>query len=123
MNKPKWDATLPEKAKLAMQKASESEIEEALKHATQFLEALPWKGQRVSSTQALSWPRKGVFRQDGTAAEGVPEEVKHACCEVAGFILAKIPFNASSLAYVFAIAGDFIEETDLVGVSSRPTWH
>lgn len=66
MSAPKWDSSLPEKAKLAWEKALDAEKELALKQATQFLETLPWKGEKVDPMQSLAWPRKGVFRKDGS---------------------------------------------------------
>ncbi|MEP1592882.1 DnaT-like ssDNA-binding protein [Sulfitobacter sp.] len=123
MKKLKWDHTLPAKVKAAMQKASEEELETSLKQATKFLETLPWKGEKLSPLQALAWPRKGVFRKDGTPVEGVPTEVKHACYEVAGFILADIPMSATSMAYVFYVAGDLIEDLRPEHIPKGVTWH
>jgi len=119
----KWDKTLPEKGRKAALVASDAEKEEALKHATDFLGTLPWKGTKLTEVQALDWPRKGVYRKDGTPVEGVPQEIRDACMMVAGFILAKIPFNAISLAHVFAVAGDFIDETEDYQTPQRVTWH
>lgn len=61
--------------------------EEALRRATDFMEQvyrLNWKGSRINSTQALSWPRYG-FEVDGyyLPSNTVPKLVKNACCELA----------------------------------------
>lgn len=63
---------------------SVTEREQALRRATLFMGRYPWKGQRLSSTQALDWPRVGVqahrFAVDG---DRVPQPVVHACIELA----------------------------------------
>ena len=61
--------------------------QQALIKATDFLEATyrtAWKGYRVSSTQALSWPRVDVVA-DGfpIPANIVPLPVAYACAELA----------------------------------------
>ena len=70
--------------------------EAALRLATMYMEQayrLKWKSHRVSSTQALSWPRAYVQTPDAPYGYGsfaayvpnnvVPTEVKHACMELA----------------------------------------
>ena len=123
MTQAKWDHTLPGKVQAAMKRATTEELEAALKDATQFLETLPWKGEKLSPLQSLAWPRKGVFRKDGTPVTGVPEEVEKACYEVAGFILANIPMTASSMAYVFYVAGEFIDDLPPQKIPKGVTWH
>ena len=61
--------------------------EQSLVKATDYLEATyraAWKGNRVSETQALSWPRYNVV-VDGFnfASNGVPLQVVNACIEMA----------------------------------------
>jgi hypothetical protein len=74
--------------------ASTALKEAALRKATDFMEQsyrLRWLGYRVSITQALSWPRDEVQRQDFTFLNQysyypnneVPSEVKNACAELA----------------------------------------
>jgi hypothetical protein len=79
---------------------STGEAEQALRRATDYIEQvyrLRWQGNRVNSTQALSWPRAFVQPMDyqfsSTAfflggfyylpADEVPQEVKNACAEMA----------------------------------------
>lgn len=61
--------------------------EQALIKATDFLEATyrsSWKGYRVSSTQALSWPRVEVTADSfPIPANIVPLPVTYACAELA----------------------------------------
>ena len=121
-SKANWDDTLPEKGSEAWQRATTKEKEEAIRHATQFLDTLPYKGERKTETQALAWPRKGVFRDDGLLITGVPAEIKKAVSLVAGFILAKIPCDVPALAWVMANVGHLLkEDTDLVNLDV--TWH
>jgi hypothetical protein len=69
--------------------ASDALREQALRKATDYIEQvyrLSWKGRRVTDTQALSWPRYEVCREDGYsyyASDAVPTEVKNACAELA----------------------------------------
>ena len=74
----KWDDSLPEKGTAAWEKASKPEKEEAITRATEFIDTLPFKGEHLRRTQALAWPRKGAFREDGAPIVGVPEEVEEA---------------------------------------------
>jgi hypothetical protein len=79
---------------------STTEAEQALRRATDYIEQvyrLRWQGNRVNSTQSLSWPRAFVQPMDyqfsSTAfflgglyylpADEVPQEVKNACAEMA----------------------------------------
>lgn len=65
--------------------------EPALRKATDYMEQMyrmRWKGFRISSLQALSWPRADVEVEDGpyrntVAINIVPKEVKNACAEFA----------------------------------------
>lgn len=66
---------------------SGTEKEAALRRATDYLTQAyrpRWKGCRVSSTQALDWPRVGVC-VDGfpIASDAVPAVVVRACAEMA----------------------------------------
>lgn len=66
-----------------------TEQEEALRRATDFMEQvyrLNWAGYRITSTQALSWPRYEVPMIDANYyydSDIVPTEVKNACAELA----------------------------------------
>jgi hypothetical protein len=118
----KWDDTLPKLGREAVSKASKSEREEALIHATEFIDTLPFKGSRLTDEQSLSWPRKGVFRDDGAAVTGVPEEIKEATSMVASFILAKIPFDAPAVAWVMLKIGHLLKD-DANLIDRHVTWH
>jgi hypothetical protein len=67
------------------------QMEEALRRATDYMVQAyrgAWKGFRVSSSQALDWPRANVAITDGpygtaVALTVVPQEVKNACAEFA----------------------------------------
>lgn len=82
--------------------ATDALKEEALRRATDYMlqkYRLRWYGERVSTTQALDWPRNWVEYQDYAyitqngaqtiggylyyPADEVPEEVKRACAELA----------------------------------------
>jgi hypothetical protein len=104
------DDNLPEKAARAWAKATLAQKEDALKRATQFIDTLSFKGRRLKGAQALSWPRVGALRDDGTIIVGVPIEIKEATSLVAGFILAEVPWSESAAAYVLLVLGDLVDE-------------
>lgn len=52
--------------------------ESAIRRASAYLDALPWKGSKANGrTQALSWPRTGAADADGVAiaADEIPAEL------------------------------------------------
>jgi hypothetical protein len=64
------------------------EREEAMRQATEYLDkryAGRWEGTKVTSTQALSWPRGGVFDDSNyaLAQNVIPEKLKRATYKVA----------------------------------------
>ncbi len=69
------------------QQAETPKKERALAWATQLLdERVSWRGTRVSTTQALRWPRSGVSCPDRDALEAddeIPARVKRAVYELA----------------------------------------
>jgi hypothetical protein len=55
---------------------SVSSLDAALIRAMDYLEAQPWQGERVSSTQALAWPRADVWlHQAQLPSTFVPREL------------------------------------------------
>lgn len=67
---------------------SVTEKEQSLRRATDFMEQvyrLNWLGYRVNNTQALSWPRNDVLKDNYYyyPNDTIPTEVKNACCELA----------------------------------------
>jgi len=71
--------------------ASDTVREQALRRATDYMKQayrLVWKGFRVSSSQALDWPRANVMIEDGpyrnlVSVSIVPQEVIDACASLA----------------------------------------
>lgn len=68
--------------------ASDAIREQCLRKATEYMEQVyryRWQGERVLTTQALSWPRNCVEIDGITVVSGeiVPEEVERACAELA----------------------------------------
>ncbi|MBZ9673129.1 hypothetical protein LB543_22365 [Mesorhizobium sp. ESP7-2] len=118
----KWDNSLPSVAVAAWESATESERKEALAHATEFLDTLPFKGKRVTKSQSLSWPRKGVYRDDGSPIRGIPDEIKRVTVLVAGFILAKVPFDTPAVAWIFHDIGQLLKDEIPLG-DGDIGWH
>ena len=64
--------------------------------ATRALEQNNFRGARTAATQALRWPRDGVYTRDGDAISSlvIPDDLKYACAE---------------LAYLFSVENRFAE--------------
>ena len=118
----KWDDSLAKKGTVAWEKASKSEKEEAITHASEFIDTLPFKEQHLKLAQALAWPRKGVFRNDGAPIVGVPEEVQEATAMVAGFILAKVPLDVPATGWVMMKLGHLLGDAKDIR-KGRTQWH
>lgn len=117
-----WDETLPDKGREAWENASQQGKENALEHAADFIDTLPFKGKPVSASQPRAWPREGVFRDDGAPVAGVPEEIKQATSMVAGFILARIPFDVPAVGWVMFKIGHLLQDNFSL-IDSDITWH
>lgn len=102
--------------------ATDEDKRKALEHASAFIDTLPFYGKKLHSQQELAWPRSGVFGKDGAPVAGVPREIEEATYIVAGFILAGVPFDADSMAFVFLKIGHLIPEDFDTG-NSPVTWH
>lgn len=50
--------------------------------ATRTLDLLIYSGRKSTTTQALTWPRTGVYDYDGNSLQGVPKLLKEAVCEL-----------------------------------------
>lgn len=66
---------------------STTEKEQALRRGTEYLQGFyngRWKGEKLTSTQALDWPRDGVV-VDGFLIDydAIPERLKNACIKTA----------------------------------------
>jgi len=73
------------------QEYSSDEKKRGLIWATRLLdERMIWSGLLVSSTQALRWPRAGVYDRDGNgfSSSVIPQFLKNAVSEFAYFLMA-----------------------------------
>jgi hypothetical protein len=58
--------------------------EQALRQATAYIDSLQrYKASRLKPSQALEFPRTGLFDWSGYEVTGVPKRVKDACAELA----------------------------------------
>ena len=62
--------------------------ESKLQWAALYLDTLTFKGTRSTSTQALQWPRIGVWDRDGFEVDGIPQALKNAQAEMAFQLIA-----------------------------------
>lgn len=64
-----------------------AEKETALVKASDYIDnAFKWCGQKENAKQALKFPRKNLFDEDGYEVKGVPRAIKDAVCECAFLI-------------------------------------
>ena len=62
--------------------------ESKLQWAAIYLDTLTFKGTRSTSTQALQWPRIGVWDRDGFEVNAIPQALKNAQAEMAFQLIA-----------------------------------
>ena len=62
--------------------------ESKLQWAAIYIDTLTFKGTRSTSTQALQWPRIGVWDRDGFEVDGIPQALKNAQAEMAFQLIA-----------------------------------
>lgn len=63
--------------------ATDATKEVAARQATQYLDGFySWKGVTLTSTQALDWPRTGVYDERDVLIEGIPTDLENATAEV-----------------------------------------
>lgn len=75
-------------APIAWTGSTDAQKKTALRQATEYLEDVyggRWRGSVVSSEQALSWPRSGVYDHRGLliSSTDLPTRLVHACCLLA----------------------------------------
>lgn len=65
--------------------AADADKDRALIQATRRLDQENWQGVRVTTGQALDWPRYWATDEDGEeyAADAIPQPIKDATCELA----------------------------------------
>lgn len=70
-----------------------------------------WKGVKYTETQAMAWPRTGVYDRHGYTIEQteIPDQVKQAVCEFAKYIQTNDPTVGSGVDYTKKIVLDVLE--------------
>lgn len=102
--------------------ASTDDQNRALVEATRWLSALSWDGYRVTSTQALSWPRQWAWDPDNPAqayfdTDEVPQRVKDATMELANQFLKA---GTTDIAALDAAAGIKRKKIDVIETEYDP---
>ena len=90
------------------------EKSEALVTATNILEALQWKGNSVSSSQLLSFPRSGLWHSNSSTyldSSVIPLFIMHAQFELAFYLWQNTA----------AVTGEQVRETTTVGAITVQT--
>jgi hypothetical protein len=105
---PTWDAYTTEQK------------QELLGWATRALDQkVVWKGVRTTSTQALAWPRCGVYNRYGELIgdDEMPEQLRQATVEFAKYMAATDPTTGSGVDYIKAVKLDVLEVEYMDGTS------
>jgi hypothetical protein len=95
------DELLLASAEEAWRMATPAQKEVALKEAQAALFQLYFKGIQGDGHQAEAWPRIGVYREDGSAIEGVPPEVEAALVILGGIYLITGTLPSSAVGQVY----------------------
>lgn len=98
-------------------------VQAALLKASDYIErrfGQVFKGTRIDGTQALAWPRYGVYSRDGVLVEGVPPALRTACIEYAarsllGTALWSDPVVNPNVRKIVSGIGPIREEVEYVG--------
>jgi hypothetical protein len=115
----------------AWSNASEADKNIALVEATRELTVLAWVGERVTDSQALSWPREFAVNPDASFGTGtqyyadtlIPQRVKDATSELAFQFLNLGTTDLAALDTTSNIARKVVDvlETDYIEPSQRAT--
>lgn len=65
-----------------------------------FVVGQKWSGAPTTTTQALAWPRTGMYDRNGNAIASnvIPQDLKNAICELAGQMYSGDKFKDNSVA-------------------------
>lgn len=79
------DSILEENGRTDWAALTDAVKDAALIAATRELEKYKYKGDKTSETQALRWPRDGLYDRDGdeVASDAIPNELQYAVAELA----------------------------------------
>lgn len=102
--------------------ASESEREQALRKAVDYIDtAYRFRGIRLEEDQALEFPRDDLYDRAGRKVEGVPAAVKHAQAEAALVLLSQDLYSVAKRGGRIArVRVGPIEEQYEGGAAARP---
>lgn len=82
----------------------------ALITATQLIDTyIRFHGSRLTTTQALEWPRSGVTDRDGNTITGLPQRLLDATCELAAASLSEDRTAPDSKAGMTRLKADSLE--------------
>lgn len=76
------DAYFAARGNAAWEALADDAKEQALRAGADYLHGYTWKGYRLTTTQALVWPRYGVV-VDGVTQAPVPEAIRRSNAELA----------------------------------------
>lgn len=81
----------------------------ALVEATKFVDSLRFRGERLVAGQPHAWPRKGVFRDDGTPVVDAPPEIQELRFYIAANLLTGVPMSDDVRATIQRMVGPLLD--------------
>lgn len=81
----------------------------ALIEASKVVDSLRFRGERLDPAQENAWPRRGVYRADGSEVIGVPDEVTQTAFYIAHNLLTGVPMSDDVRATIQRMLGAFLE--------------
>lgn len=108
-----WDAAL------------DAAKEVAARQATQYLDGFyTWKGIKLTSTQALDWPRSDVYDEREVLITGVPTALENATAEMMFLIITGVTIieNIDKSKQAIREKVDVIEVEYQIGASVQPSF-
>ena len=99
--------------------AANADKEKALRLATQYIDIKysgKWQGFKLTSTQALAWPRTSVYDVDNIYVDDdeIPQAIKDACAELALKVI-----EGDTLMGDLTVPGNIKSETKKLGIMEK----
>ena len=119
-----WKPNLVREACQIAIQTPRDQMEIIMVQATEFMEKLPWKGEKTTEHQNLAWPRTGVSLKDGTLISDseILEAIRECSIKVSYFIAAGVPFDIPALTHVILTIGHLLTPGASVKKENLTSW-
>ena len=119
-----WKPNLVREACQIAIQTPRDQMEIIMVQATEFMEKLPWKGEKTTEHQSLAWPRTDVSLKDGSLVSDteIPEAIRDCSIKVSYFIAAGVPFDIPALTHVILTIGHLLTPGASVKKENLTSW-